>query len=145
MFHGCGAHARSRCVHILLLLQYKQKCSTYVLVRAGVGEMNRHETDVAGRLIEAVNFAAIKHRDQRRKDEYRTPYINHPIGVAYSIWKEGGVTDISVLQVCYYYIRSHTHCFLSHTHCSCHTHIPDRPQHCTIQWKIRRQLLKNLN
>ena len=50
-------------------------------------------------LLEAVDFAARKHRDQRRKDEHQTPYINHPIGVAYLLWKEGGVTDIAVLQV----------------------------------------------
>lgn len=62
--------------------------------------MDTSDGDVMGRLLEAVQFAAVKHRDQRRKDEHRTPYINHPIGVAYSIWKEGGVTDISVLQVC---------------------------------------------
>ncbi|XP_046850828.1 guanosine-3',5'-bis(diphosphate) 3'-pyrophosphohydrolase MESH1-like, partial [Xenia sp. Carnegie-2017] len=28
----------------------------------------------------------------------QTPYINHPIGVAYILWKEGDVTDIVVLQ-----------------------------------------------
>ncbi|CAG2121474.1 unnamed protein product, partial [Medioppia subpectinata] len=33
-----------------------------------------------GRLVRAVNFAAVAHRDQLRKDG-RTPYINHPIGV----------------------------------------------------------------
>lgn len=57
------------------------------------------EKDVLGALLEAVNFAAKKHRDQRRKDKYQTPYINHPIGCAYLLWKEGGVTDITVLQV----------------------------------------------
>lgn len=31
-------------------------------------------------LIRAVNFAAIKHKNQRRKDPENTPYINHPIG-----------------------------------------------------------------
>ncbi len=57
------------------------------------------EGDVQGLLLEAINFAAIKHRDQRRKDSDKTPYINHPIGVAYLLWKEGGVADPSVLQV----------------------------------------------
>ena len=28
-----------------------------------------------------INFAAIKHRDQRRLDLEKTPYINHPIGI----------------------------------------------------------------
>lgn len=32
-------------------------------------------------LLEAVNFAADKHRNQRRKDPDETPYINHPIGM----------------------------------------------------------------
>ncbi|NXK68721.1 MESH1 pyrophosphohydrolase, partial [Sylvietta virens] len=32
------------------------------------------------RLLEAVDFAARKHKDQRRKDPEGTPYINHPIG-----------------------------------------------------------------
>lgn len=32
-----------------------------------------------------VDFAARKHRDQRRKDPEQTPYINHPIGIIISI------------------------------------------------------------
>lgn len=31
-------------------------------------------------LVKCYNFAAIKHANQRRKDENQTPYINHPIG-----------------------------------------------------------------
>ncbi|GAA6219024.1 guanosine-3',5'-bis(diphosphate) 3'-pyrophosphohydrolase MESH1 [Lates japonicus] len=49
-------------------------------------------------LLETVNFAAEKHRYQRRKDPDRTPYINHPVGVARILSHEGGVTDIEVLQ-----------------------------------------------
>ena len=51
------------------------------------------------RILETVYFAALKHKDQRRKDPEKTPYINHPIGVAYILWKEGGVHDMDVLQV----------------------------------------------
>ena len=54
---------------------------------------------VLGKLLEASNFACIKHQNQRRKNSSQTPYINHPIGVAYILWKEGGITDIDVLQV----------------------------------------------
>ncbi|TRZ15296.1 hypothetical protein HGM15179_011816 [Zosterops borbonicus] len=50
------------------------------------------------RLLEAVDFAARKHKDQRRKDPEGTPYINHPIGVARILAHEAGVTDIVVLQ-----------------------------------------------
>lgn len=31
-------------------------------------------------LLETANFAAEKHRYQRRKDPEQTPYINHPLG-----------------------------------------------------------------
>ncbi len=34
-------------------------------------------------LIHCVHFAAEKHKEQRRKDAAKTPYINHPIGKVY--------------------------------------------------------------
>jgi len=43
-----------------------------------------------------IDFAAQKHRDQRRKDAEKTPYINHPIGVAYLL-TEANVIDQNVL------------------------------------------------
>ena len=49
------------------------------------------------RLVAATDFAARKHKDQRRKDSDKTPYINHPIGVAQILSKEGSVTDVDVL------------------------------------------------
>ncbi|KAJ7994776.1 hypothetical protein DPEC_G00252980 [Dallia pectoralis] len=49
-------------------------------------------------LLDTVNFAAEKHRNQRRKDAEQTPYINHPIGVARILSHEGGITDMEVLQ-----------------------------------------------
>ena len=36
-------------------------------------------------LLETVNFAAEKHRSQRRKDVEGTPYINHPIGLSCAV------------------------------------------------------------
>ena len=60
---------------------------------------DEEDADVVGRILEAVQFAAIKHKDQRRKDPEETPYINHPIGVAYILWKEGRIHDSRVLQV----------------------------------------------
>lgn len=44
-------------------------------------------------LLDAIAFAAHKHRDQRRKDEQASPYINHPIALARVLAVEGGVTD----------------------------------------------------
>jgi (p)ppGpp synthase/HD superfamily hydrolase len=32
-------------------------------------------------LLDAIDFAAKKHIQQKRKDPEQTPYINHPIGV----------------------------------------------------------------
>ena len=40
-------------------------------------------------IIKAADFAARKHKDQRRKDPDSTPYINHPIGVAHILTDEG--------------------------------------------------------
>ena len=48
-------------------------------------------------LIEAIAFAAERHRDQRRKDPERTPYINHPIALMRVLLVEAGVEDPVVL------------------------------------------------
>jgi len=32
------------------------------------------------KIIKCMNFAAVKHCNQRRKDYQETPYINHPVG-----------------------------------------------------------------
>ena len=47
-------------------------------------------------LLEAVAFAADKHRNQRRKDAEASPYINHPIALA-NLLKRAGVDDVAVL------------------------------------------------
>jgi guanosine-3',5'-bis(diphosphate) 3'-pyrophosphohydrolase len=44
-------------------------------------------------LLRALEFAARKHRDQRRKGEGAAPYINHPIAVAAVVAGMGGVDD----------------------------------------------------
>ena len=48
-------------------------------------------------ILKAANFAAQKHRDQRRKDKDISPYINHPISVAKIISEIGNVEDPEVL------------------------------------------------
>ena len=48
-------------------------------------------------LIDAVAYAAAKHRDQRRKDHHASPYINHPIALAHVLAFEADVTDQVVL------------------------------------------------
>ena len=48
-------------------------------------------------VLKALDFAAQKHRDQRRKDKEASPYINHPIELANVLWHEGGVNDPVVI------------------------------------------------
>lgn len=48
-------------------------------------------------MVRALEFAAHKHRDQRRKDAQASPYINHPIALANVLVSEGGVDDPVVL------------------------------------------------
>src|SRR4029434_1492332 len=45
----------------------------------------------------AIDFAAHKHRDQRRKDGEASPYINHPISVSLLLADIGGIADAEVL------------------------------------------------
>lgn len=48
-------------------------------------------------LLRAIAFAARKHSTQRRKDVEASPYINHPIAVAYLLAETGGITDVRTL------------------------------------------------
>ncbi|XP_043495603.1 guanosine-3',5'-bis(diphosphate) 3'-pyrophosphohydrolase MESH1 [Polistes fuscatus] len=48
-------------------------------------------------IIKCTNFAAEKHKNQKRKDAAQTPYINHPIGVANILVHEGDVYDPVVI------------------------------------------------
>src|SRR4029079_14733374 len=48
-------------------------------------------------IVRALEFAANKHRDQRRKDAQASPYINHPIALANVLVHEGQVSDPTVL------------------------------------------------
>jgi len=44
-------------------------------------------------IIKAAQFAAEKHKNQRRKDADASPYINHPLALASVLAVEGGVDD----------------------------------------------------
>lgn len=57
--------------------------------------MDRHPP--LGLIFEALQFAARKHRDQRRKDPEASPYINHPIALANILLNEAGVDDPAVI------------------------------------------------
>ncbi len=49
-------------------------------------------------LLDALAFAAERHRDQRRKGADQAPYVNHLIAVADLLARVGGITDPVVLQ-----------------------------------------------
>lgn len=55
-------------------------------------------TIVIDKLLEAISFAAYKHRDQRRKGANAEPYINHPIAVAKLLTDIAVVYDLDILQ-----------------------------------------------
>ena len=57
----------------------------------------REQAGPAAALVGALDFAAGKHRNQRRKDAEASPYINHPIALAKILAVEGGVDDPLVL------------------------------------------------
>src|SRR5262245_31071862 len=50
-----------------------------------------------GLVIRAVEFAAQKHRMQRRKDSDASPYINHPIALMHVLCIDGGITEPAIL------------------------------------------------
>ncbi len=58
--------------------------------------MTNREND-ASLLIRAIDFAARKHRMQRRKDREASPYVNHPIALMSVLCVEAGIQDARVL------------------------------------------------
>lgn len=58
-------------------------------------ELNPKPTsmDDIGLVLKAMEFAAIRHKNQFRKGEDRPPYINHPIQVANLLANEAGERD----------------------------------------------------
>ena len=53
--------------------------------------------DDTGLVLRAAQFAAMKHRNQRRKDKEATPYINHPLALANVLWHEGRIADARII------------------------------------------------
>jgi guanosine-3',5'-bis(diphosphate) 3'-pyrophosphohydrolase len=47
--------------------------------------------------MKTLDFAANKHRNQRRKNVDASPYINHPISLANILCNEAHVTDLNVI------------------------------------------------
>jgi GTP diphosphokinase / guanosine-3',5'-bis(diphosphate) 3'-diphosphatase len=56
-----------------------------------------NENDPLTLTLRALEFAAWKHRDQRRRNAEASPYINHPIALATVLRTEGDIDDEVVL------------------------------------------------
>jgi len=56
-----------------------------------------NQSQAVALMVEAADFAAFKHRNQRRKDIHASPYINHPIALAALLTNEAGITDPVVI------------------------------------------------
>lgn len=54
-------------------------------------------SDAVTTILRAAQFAARKHKDQRRKDAASSPYINHPLSLANILREEGKVDDVCVI------------------------------------------------
>ncbi|KAH8383467.1 hypothetical protein KR009_008855 [Drosophila setifemur] len=54
-------------------------------------------THPSRKFMECLQYAAFKHREQRRKDPLETPYVNHVINVSTILSVEGCITDEAVL------------------------------------------------
>jgi GTP diphosphokinase / guanosine-3',5'-bis(diphosphate) 3'-diphosphatase len=55
------------------------------------------EADDVSLILKAFKFAASKHRNQRRKDEQASPYINHLIAVAETLWVVGAIREAATI------------------------------------------------
>jgi guanosine-3',5'-bis(diphosphate) 3'-pyrophosphohydrolase len=53
--------------------------------------------DSTGVILHAFQYAAEKHKGQRRKGANAAPYINHLIHVAQILWTVGNVRDVTLL------------------------------------------------
>lgn len=73
-----------------------RKQSVATVRAAPTGMLGSNPDDVAT-LLRTMDFSARKHEHQRRKNTDSTPYINHPLGVAF-ILSQYGVTHLPTLQ-----------------------------------------------
>jgi len=79
-----------------LLREGKLTSPGAVQVALGIRELLGFDDPLA-LTLRAVAFAADKHRNQRRKDEEASPYINHPIALARLLVCEAAERDPATL------------------------------------------------
>jgi guanosine-3',5'-bis(diphosphate) 3'-pyrophosphohydrolase len=55
------------------------------------------KADEVRSIYDAIDFAAEKHKLQMRKNKEKTPYISHPLGVAYNVMHYGEIKESAVV------------------------------------------------
>ena len=80
-----------RIVHVFCYLIFSVKVVKFIVWSTGMAERNSLSQDealskVVKEIVRCTNFAALKHKDQRRKDKQQTPYVNHVIGETH-VWR----------------------------------------------------------
>lgn len=90
--HGCRGYAPGCAIDAL--------CRGFLVIVGDQSE-TRSEKNLDQQqlsfLVKATTFAALKHKDQRRLDPGRSPYINHPLALVDVLVHEAGHTDLRVL------------------------------------------------
>ncbi len=60
-------------------------------------ELSQVDAEILTQIFDALRYASEQHRDQRRKGEDESPYVNHLIAVADLLVAVGGVRDSDVV------------------------------------------------
>jgi guanosine-3',5'-bis(diphosphate) 3'-pyrophosphohydrolase len=77
--------------------------TSFATVDAGyelIGDEHTYTDAEVAKIVDALAFAATKHRDQNRKDAEQSPYIIHPIEVLNIVYQIGAVRDLVTLLAC---------------------------------------------
>lgn len=78
----------------LVLQRFDQLASSLEALHT---ETHQLDLDQVKTILDAVDFAAEKHKSQTRKNKAKTPYISHPIGVANNLVTIGEVKDPALI------------------------------------------------
>lgn len=72
-------------------------CAAGIVCGVGLAKLwRRSEHPNLSRVLQAIEFGARKHRDQRRKNTTQEPYINHPIRVSATLAAGGAEEDVII-------------------------------------------------
>jgi len=92
-------HTKQQLLELLRKFKGRRQCpALYVSDAKPLGfEILGAKRIPGANILKAVHFAAEKHINQRRKNAEKSPYINHPLGVANVLANEANVDDETLL------------------------------------------------